>query len=117
MSADGWDRKRTVRLTTRGRKSGKQRTVTVWFVPAGPRSVFVQHASRQKAQWYANLSRDPAVTLDFGSGPVSCSAKPIEDPERVRAVLEMVRRKYWTAWLIQLIGRGAQPVAAEIAFG
>jgi len=116
MSADGWERKRTVRLTTRGRKSGQPRTVTIWFVPAGPRGIFVQHVSRQPAQWYSNLRRDPSVQLDFGSGAVDARARPIEEPDRVSDVLQMVRRKYWSAWLVQILGVGATPVAAEIAF-
>lgn len=113
--AGGWEGKRTVRLTTRGRKSGQPRTVTVWFVVAGPGKLYVQHAGPRPAQWYANLRSDPSVELDFGQGAVKARAQTIDDPERVRAVLEMTRRKYWAAWIIQFLGRRAKPVAAEIA--
>jgi deazaflavin-dependent oxidoreductase (nitroreductase family) len=114
MKLDGWERKRTVRLTTRGRKSGQPRTVTVWFVPSGASSIFVQHAGRRPAHWYANLRSDSEVHLDFGEGAVTARAKPIEDRVQIRTVLEMTRRKYWLAWVIQLLGRGVEPVAAEI---
>jgi len=117
MMRDGWAAKRTVRLTTHGRKTGRERTVKIWFVPAGAQSIFVQHVSRKPAQWYANLRREPAVSLDFGDGTVSARAVPIEDAAEVAKVLAMVRRKYLSAWLIQLLSRGAKPVAAEISFG
>ena len=113
--ANAWEGKRTVRLTTRGRKSGQPRTVTIWFVEAGPGKIYVQHAGIRPANWYANLRANAAVELDFGSGALKAHAQPIAERERVRDVLAMMRRKYWTAWIIQLIGRRATPVAAEIA--
>ena len=106
--------RKTMRLTTRGRKSGTPRTVTVWFVADGMRSVLVQHATKRPAYWYSNLVAHPAVSVDFGNGPIPAQATPISDPVRVQDVLARVRRKYWSAWLIQLIGKGARPVAAEI---
>lgn len=106
--------RRKVRLTTRGRKSGAPRTVTVWFVVAGETRLFVQHAARAPAHWYRNLLQDPAVQIDFGDGPLEARAEPILDDAKIRDVLKQVRSKYRLAWLIQLLGRNAQPVAAEI---
>jgi len=105
---------RVVRLTTRGRKSGQPRTVTVWFAVAGPASIYVQHASRSRAQWYANLTREPSVTLDFGPGPLPARARPVLDSDELRLVLRAVRRKYRLAWFFQLLGWGRRPVAAEV---
>lgn len=108
-------RRRVVRLTTRGRKTGKPRTVTIWFVPAGPSSIYVQHAGRGPAQWYQNLLCDPSVTVDFGTGPLPAKAAPVRDPTEIQRVLRLVRRKYPLAWFFQLLGWGRQAVAAEIA--
>jgi deazaflavin-dependent oxidoreductase (nitroreductase family) len=106
---------KTVRLITRGRKSGEPRAVTIWFVVAGPRSILVQHASRPAAQWYKNLLSDPNVQLDFGAGPLPATARPLGERREIDDVLRQIRRKYWSGWLIQLLfGRGATPVAAEI---
>lgn len=116
MTADEFAAQKTVRLTTRGRRSGSARTVTLWFVADGPRRILVQHASRARASWYHNLLGDPAVSLDFGAGSISARATPITEPARIQHVLAMVRRKYWTAWLIQLLGRRAQALAAEITW-
>ena|SRR5215510_5914938 len=116
MSAADFTEQKTVRLTTRGRSSGQPRTVTIWFVVDGPRRVLVQHVAGAAPHWYRNLQKDPAVSLDFGSGPISARATPIADVERVRQVLAAVRRKYWSAWLIQLLGRRSRAVAAEISW-
>lgn len=114
MSDPAFARRKTVRLTTRGRKSGQPRTVTIWFVADDARGISVQHTTAAPAQWFRNLLADPAVTVDFGDGPLDARATPIADPAEVQSVLERVRRKYWTAWLIRLLARGATPVAARI---
>ena len=114
MDVARYAKRKTIALTTRGRKSGRPRAVKVWFVVAGPQSIFVQHASSAPSQWYRNLLSDPAVQIDFGDGPIAARAKPLTDPQQIRDILRAVRRKYLFAWLIQLLGRKAKPLAAEI---
>jgi deazaflavin-dependent oxidoreductase (nitroreductase family) len=109
-------RRKTVRLTTRGRKSGQPRTVTIWFVVDGPGRVRVQHVAPKPAQWYRNLVVHPDVTVDFGDGPIAARATPITDPAEIRRVLAAVRSRYWTAPIIQWLARRASPVAAEITW-
>jgi hypothetical protein len=110
------DRHKTVRLTTRGRKSGEPRTVIIWFVADGPRRVRVQHVARHTGPVVPQLIADPEVTLDFGDGPIVAQARPITDRGRGPSVLASIRRRYWTAPLIQWFGRKATPVAAEITW-
>lgn len=110
------ERRKVVRLTTRGRRSGQPRVVKIWFVAGGPRLVRVQHVASTPAQWYRNLLADPEVTIDFGDGPIAARARPITEASEVRNVLAAVRRRYWTAPLIQWLGRKATPVAAEICW-
>jgi deazaflavin-dependent oxidoreductase (nitroreductase family) len=109
-------RKRVVRLTTRGRRSGASRTVTIWFVPSAANGIYVQHSSPRPAHWYRNLVAEPRVELDFGDGPRRGRARPISDPGQVREVLRLVRRKYPLAWVFQLLGWGRKAAAAEITF-
>lgn len=106
--------KRDVRLTTRGRKSGQPRTVTIWFVNSDRDSIYVQHSSRRPAHWYRNLLAEKRVEVDFGDGPLVAEANPITDPAGVREVRRLIRRKYRLAWVFQLLGWGAPSVAAEI---
>jgi deazaflavin-dependent oxidoreductase (nitroreductase family) len=116
MSDAAFARRKNVRLTTRGRKSGQPRTVTIWFVADGERAILVQHTTNAPAQWYRNLLADPTVTVDFGDGPLPARATPLADPAAIQSVLTRIRGKYWSAWLIRLLARGAQPVAARIVW-
>ena len=104
----------TVRLTTTGRKSGRQHTVTIWFVVAGARHVYVQHVRGSKADWYKNLRKQPSVQLDFGTGALAGRAAPIDDAAEVRRILALFRRKYLFAWVFQLLGMTKQAVVARI---
>ncbi|MEO8603339.1 MAG: nitroreductase family deazaflavin-dependent oxidoreductase [bacterium] len=116
MSGAPFAQRRQVTLTTRGRKSGQPRSVTIWFVADGKRGISVQHTTGQAAQWYRNLVADNAVTVDFGDGPIAARATPLSDLAAVQDVLARIRKKYWSAWLIRLLARGATPVAARITW-
>ena len=114
MTTASVERVRTVHLTTRGRKSGQPRTVKIWFVVATPTSIYVQHTNPKPADWYRNLQREPAVTVDFGSGPITARARPVTDPAEIERILTLVRRKYLAAWLFKLLGWTRSAVGAEI---
>ncbi|MGD9765835.1 MAG: nitroreductase family deazaflavin-dependent oxidoreductase [Candidatus Binatia bacterium] len=116
MAAADRTRQRTIELTTRGRRSGQLRTARLWFVADGENRIAVQHVGRRPANWYWNLVRDPAVEVNFGDGPIAARATAIQQPVQIRAVLRRIRRKYWTAWLIQLLSLGATPRAAVISW-
>lgn len=110
-------RNKTITLTTRGRKSGQPRAVTIWFVIAGPREIVVQHATSPVAQWYRNLEHDPEVTVDFGDGPLRGRAEPIRDAAAIRDVLDRILEKHPIAGrVIQFKGRKAEKMAARIRF-
>lgn len=104
----------TVRLTTTGRTSGRAHTVTIWFVVAGARRIYIQHVSGATADWYKNLRKQPQVQIDFGDGPVAARAAPITDAAEVRRVLALIRRKYKLACLLQLLALRRQAVAAAL---
>jgi deazaflavin-dependent oxidoreductase (nitroreductase family) len=104
----------TIRLTTTGRKSGRQHTVTIWFVVADARRLYVQHVRGPTADWYKNLSKQPEVQLDFGSGALAARATPIADAAEVQRVLAQFRRKYIFAWVFQLLGMTKRAVVASV---
>lgn len=114
MDLTAYARRSTVRLTTRGRRSGRPHTVTIWFVVADQRRLYVQHARGPTADWFKNLRRNPAVDVDLGEGPLPATAREITDPAGVARVLRLIRRKYWFAWVFQVLGMTRQAVAAEI---
>jgi len=111
---NAWQAAREVRLTTRGRKSGRARTVTIWFVACDDGSLWVQHANPAPAQWYRNLLSDPEVEVDFGAGPVPARAVPLRDADEILQVLRRIRRKYPLAWVFWLRGWHRRAVAARL---
>ena len=117
MDLTTYARRSTVRLTTRGRRSGRPHTVTIWFVVADHRRIYVQHARGPTADWFKNLRKNPAVQVDLGDGPFPATAREIADPAGVARVLRQIRRKYWFAWVFQVLGMTRQAVAAEIDVG
>jgi len=108
-----YERQSIVNLTTVGRKSGRKFTVKIWFVLADDRSIYVQHVTAP-ANWCRNLTKNPTVELDFGSGAIVGTATVIDDPQRARDVLAQFRRKYFLARVLQFLGRRNQPFVARI---
>ena len=82
-------------LTTRGRRSGKERTSPVCFLVAGDRLVLAAAAGGRfrHPAWYLNLCDDPHVAVRLGAlrGPMIASVA--QGPERAR-LWERLCREY-----------------------
>jgi deazaflavin-dependent oxidoreductase (nitroreductase family) len=78
----------TMLLTTRGRKTGKPRTVPVFYVRDGRNVVAAceNFGLTTPAGWPANLRADPSVTIQIGSTVASYRARPATDEETARAM-------------------------------
>lgn len=113
MDLNQFAKQSNLKLTTVGRKSGKKFTVTIWFVVSGPRSLYVQHVTAP-AHWCKNLTKTPAVEIDFGDGAVAGTATVIHDPAQQSEILALFRRKYFMARFLQFFGRKHQPFVAQI---
>lgn len=108
------ERRRVVRLTTVGRKSGAPRTVKVWFVFLAPDVIAVQHVRHPTPNWYRNIVHNPQVVVDFGELALEGRAEPVTDRNDIGAILRKIRAKYgFLAWLLQLWGTG-DAVAARV---
>jgi deazaflavin-dependent oxidoreductase (nitroreductase family) len=96
------------RLTTTGRRSGKPRTVTIWFAldpdPARPR-VFLTGGG-EAPQWCRNLRAHPAVEVQIGSTRLRGRARVAGDPAEAEAVRQRFVRRYLLARLARALGRG-----------
>lgn len=87
------DREREVTLTTRGRKSGKPRSVTIWVSTDG-RRMFVRSGKGMVRDWPKNLMADGEGELRLGDKRVKVEPRHITDPTEARAVSELYRKKY-----------------------
>jgi deazaflavin-dependent oxidoreductase (nitroreductase family) len=73
-------------LTTRGRKTGKQRTVRVGFVREGDTYLLVgSNAGQAKMPgWYLNLTANPKVDVQVGTRHFQAKADILAGEERAR---------------------------------
>lgn len=79
-------RRCVLRLTTRGRKSGKPRRTCISFMPVdGNYIVFVSWGVI--AHWYKNIQSDPRVRINVGAQTINAHAYLIESPEKRREMM------------------------------
>jgi deazaflavin-dependent oxidoreductase (nitroreductase family) len=66
-------------LTTRGRRTGLERTSPMMFVRSGDRLLVIasNNGARQDPQWYRNLLTDPAVTVELPGETFPARAEPL----------------------------------------
>jgi deazaflavin-dependent oxidoreductase (nitroreductase family) len=96
----------TCRITTRGRKTGKPHTVTIWFVADG--STLYLGTLNARRDWVLNLQKTPDVTIDIDGVRVRGRATAIADPAADAHVRELLARKYWMAWIGSWFGKGPE---------
>jgi len=96
----------TCRITTRGRKSGRPHTVTIWFTVDGP--VVYLGTLNARRDWVRNLERTPEVTLDIDGVRVHGRASTARDPATEAHVRELLAKKYWMAWIGSWFGKGPE---------
>jgi deazaflavin-dependent oxidoreductase (nitroreductase family) len=98
------------RLTVPGRKSGRPRSVTIWFAldPEAGRVLLTGGAERP--QWcrnvQANQAAGGAVQLEIGSTRLHGRARVVEDPGESEAIRQRFVRRYVGARIARALGRG-----------
>jgi deazaflavin-dependent oxidoreductase (nitroreductase family) len=96
----------TLRLTTRGRKTGKPHTVTIWFLVDGATVYLVTMSLRR--DWPRNILKNGYAEIDVGGSVFTGRATPIKDAKRLARVKELLNQKYWMAWLGSWLGLGPE---------
>lgn len=72
-------------LTTTGRRSGRQRTVPVMYVPGGdPVLVASNGGTKGHPSWFLNLREDPEVWIEIGGRRTAARARITNGEERAR---------------------------------
>src|SRR3954469_22205763 len=81
-----WQGTQTLLLTTRGRKSGAQRTTPLIYQKNGDRYVVVASQGGAPAHpgWYFNLSEDPRVEVQVWGDRFEADASTATGEERAR---------------------------------
>ena len=73
-------------LTTKGRRSGKERTVVIGYRPSGDKFVVIASANGAPSDpaWYRNLQAHPHATAEVGDKKFHVHPRTTEGPERER---------------------------------
>lgn len=88
------DREQYLYLTTRGRKSGRDREIEIWFTERKGR--FYVIAEYQTSHWLHNLSADSAVRVRVGERSFAARARVLgqADADLCDEVQNLSRQKY-----------------------
>lgn len=69
-------------LTTRGRRSGKERTIPLLYFPDAGDYVLIASngGAQQHPSWYFNLQAEPTVTVELAGRKQQVQASDVTDP-------------------------------------
>lgn len=90
---DAVAKEKEVRLTTFGRNTGKESSVTIWVVTDG-KKVFIRSGQALKRHWPKNLLARPEGTLQLDGKVVRFTSRHITDPAEARNSSKLYGPKY-----------------------
>jgi deazaflavin-dependent oxidoreductase (nitroreductase family) len=95
----------TLQLVHRGRRTGAEYRVTIWFVVDGT-TVWLASADRRR-QWVRNVRVNPEIELEVAGERFTGRVEPLDD-QALAAAADRVAGKYWfvapLVWLHRLAG-------------
>ena len=94
----------TLRITTRGRRSGKPHSVPIWFLVEDT-TVFLATLNADR-DWVRNAARTPEVELDLDAFRLRGRVSTVTDPGLEAHVRALLAGKYWMAWIGSWFGMG-----------
>ncbi len=97
-------RQGTLCLTTRGRRSGLPRRVTVWFVVDD--GAIGLGTLDERRDWVRNARRNPEVELEVGGARLAGRLRDVTDPTEHGRLRRAMAAKYWAAWIASWVGIG-----------
>jgi deazaflavin-dependent oxidoreductase (nitroreductase family) len=87
-------------LSTKGRKSGQTRKVTLVYVQYDDRLFVIASngASEKDPAWYSNLVANPEVSVQIGGAHLRATARPLEGEEY--AAMWARHTAAWPRWRV-----------------
>jgi deazaflavin-dependent oxidoreductase (nitroreductase family) len=80
-------------LTTRGRTSGNDHRIEIWFGVMGDTIYFIS-GNGAAADWYRNAMAHPDVKIELGRDVIEGIAAPVTDPDERHALGDLMAAKY-----------------------
>jgi deazaflavin-dependent oxidoreductase (nitroreductase family) len=109
------DRHWNCRLTVRGRKTGNERTVTIWYA-VGDGKVFLT-GDAKGPNWLRNAKANPDVVVQIGGQRLRGRARVVEDAAEADAVRQRFVRRYVAARISRMLGTGYTDSTALVIDG
>lgn len=105
-------------LMTRGRRTGRPHSVTLWFAYADG-VLWLRTDQRPDGRgpdWYKNLLRDPWCRIRIDGHELAGTFEPVDDREAgLRHLVELWRAKYGAMWVSDwYVERGRLPVKVRL---
>lgn len=94
----------TLRITTRGRKTGKPHTVPIWFVVED--TTMYLGTLDVGRDWVKNVGKTPDILLEVDGVRLRGRAAAVTDPRLEAHVRDLLAKKYWMAWIGSWFGKG-----------
>lgn len=82
-----------VEITVTGRRSGRDRSLLVWFVQEDDK-LFLLPLKGTETEWYRNVLKTPTMRLARGGAEATAKPTPLTDPAQVSAVVAKFRAKH-----------------------
>lgn len=101
-------------LRTRGRRSGRMRSVRVWFAREGD-DLWLRTDERTP-DWLRNLRANPECTVRIGDRELSARYEPIDDRDAaLKHLVTLWRAKYGAEWVQDwYVEKGREPVRLRV---
>ena len=82
-----------INITVKGRKSGREISLPVWFVLEGEK-LYLLPVKGSETQWYQNVVKNSSLRVQVRGAEAQLKPVLIEDAKEVSAVTEKFRTKY-----------------------
>jgi deazaflavin-dependent oxidoreductase (nitroreductase family) len=80
-------------LTTRGRVTGNDHEIEIWYVRVGAR-LFLLAGAGERSDWVRNLQAEPAVRVRIDDVTYAARGRVVTDPDEDRHARTVVFEKY-----------------------
>ena len=85
--------KREIEITVKGRRTQKTHSTPVWFVDQ-KNKIYLLPVKSSDTNWYKNIRINPNMTLTVDKRSLQVKAKPLDDPKRVKEVINLFGAKH-----------------------
>jgi deazaflavin-dependent oxidoreductase (nitroreductase family) len=90
---DRLSRYREIKMSVKGRKSGRIISIPVWFVFDDDK-IYLLPVKGSDTQWYQNVLKNHLIRIDARGEEAEFTAVPVTSAKEVSSVVEKFREKY-----------------------